>query len=396
MPSAHTKDDADLTSATPAVSPEEKTTETKSSQKGTAPKTMEELLASTDYAFVVPQKGATVTGVITDKQKKMLLVDIGAKTEGVVADKEFEAAAEYIDELTVGEKIEAIVVSAENNQGQVLLSLKRAAQDARWDYFTEAFESGTVLEAKGVDVNKGGLIVVVNGTRGFVPSSQFNKDLVASFQTLKGKKLDVKAIEVDREKNRLIFSERHVSEAQEIAQKAEALEQVEIGTNYSGVVSGVMHFGLFITVEVPIAGSDSFGHVEGLVHISEISWEKVTHPKEYHKVGDRVDIKVLGVDEKTGKLNLSIKQLGDDPWKAVEERYQAGTTVTGTVSRVEQFGVFVNVEAGIDGLIHSSKLEQGHSLKKGDEITVNVESVDSQQRRMSLSLVLTEVPVEYR
>ena len=396
MPSAHTKDDADLTSATPAVSPEEKTTETKSSQKGTAPKTMEELLASTDYAFVVPQKGATVTGVITDKQKKMLLVDIGAKTEGVVADKEFEAAAEYIDELTVGEKIEAIVVSAENNQGQVLLSLKRAAQDARWDYFTEAFESGTVLEAKGVDVNKGGLIVVVNGTRGFVPSSQFNKDLVASFQTLKGKKLDVKAIEVDREKNRLIFSERHVSEAQEIAQKAEALEQVEIGTNYSGVVSGVMHFGLFITVEVPIAGSDSFGHVEGLVHISEISWEKVTHPKEYHKVGDRVDIKVLGVDEKTGKLNLSIKQLGDEPWKAVEERYQAGTTVTGTVSRVEQFGVFVNVEAGIDGLIHSSKLEQGHSLKKGDEITVNVESVDSQQRRMSLSLVLTEVPVEYR
>lgn len=396
MPSAHTKADAVETTATPEVSTEEKTTETKSSKKGTAPKTMEELLASTDYTFVVPQKGASVTGVITDKQKKMLLVDIGAKTEGVVAEKEFEAAAEFIDELTVGEEIEAVVVSAENNQGQVLLSLKRAAQDARWDYFTEAYEKGTVLEAKGVDVNKGGLIVVVNGTRGFVPSSQFSKDLVGSFQALKGKKLDVKAIEVDREKNRLIFSERHVSEAQEIAQKAEALEQVEIGKNYSGVVSGVMHFGLFITVEVPIAGSDSFGHVEGLVHISEISWEKVTHPKEYHKVGDRVDIRVLGVDEKTGKLNLSIKQLGDDPWKGVEDRYQVGTTVTGTVSRVEQFGVFVNVEAGIDGLIHSSKLDQGHSLKRGDEITVNVESVDSQQRRMSLSLVLTEVPMEYR
>ena len=324
------------------------------------------------------------------------MVDIGAKTEGIVADKEYEAAAEYIDDLEVGSEVEAVVVSEENNQGQVLLSLKRAAQDARWDFFIEAYEKETILEAKGVDVNKGGLIVVVNGTRGFVPSSQFSKELVGSFQTLKGKKLDVKAIEVDREKNRLIFSERHVSEAQEIAQKAEALEQVKIDTNYSGVVSGVMHFGLFITVEVPIEGTDSFGHVEGLVHISEISWEKVTHPKEYHKVGDKVDVRVLGVDEKTGKLNLSIKQLGDDPWTGVEDRYQVGTTVTGTVSRVEQFGVFVNVEAGIDGLIHSSKLDQNHGLKRGDKIAVNVESVDSQQRRMSLSSVLTEVPVEYR
>ena len=395
MPTAK-KDVAEQTSATPVVSTEEKIIETKSQKKGTAPKTMEELLASTNYTFVVPQKGASVSGIITDKQKKALLVDIGAKTEGIVADKEFEAAAEYIEELTVGQEVEAIVASAENSQGQVLLSLKKAASDSRWTYFTKAFENDTVLEAKGVDVNKGGLIVVVNGTRGFVPSSQFSKDLVGSFQTLKGKTLKVKAIEVDREKNRLIFSERHVSEAQEIAQKVEALEQVEIGKNYSGVVSGVMHFGLFITVEIPIEGTESFGHVEGLVHISEISWEKVTHPKDYQKVGDRVDVRVLGIDEKTGKLNLSIKQLGDDPWQGVEDRYQVGTTVTGTVSRVEQFGVFVNVEAGIDGLIHSSKLEPGHGLNRGDEITVNVESVDSAQRRMSLSLVLTEVPVEYR
>jgi len=390
------KDDAEQKSATPVVPTEEKKAETKSQKKGAAPKTMEELLSSTNYTFVVPQKGATVSGVITDKNKKALLVDIGAKTEGIVADKEFDAAAEYIESLSVGQKIEALVASAENSQGQVLLSLKKAASDSRWSYFTNAFENDEILEAKGVDVNKGGLIVVVNGTRGFVPSSQFSKELVGSFQTLKGKTLTVKAIEVDREKNRLIFSERHVSEAQEIAQKVEALEQVEIGKNYSGVVSGVMHFGLFVTVEIPIDGTDSFGHVEGLVHISEISWEKVTHPKEYQKVGDRIDVRVLGIDEKTGKLNLSIKQLGDDPWKGVEDRYQLGTTVSGTVSRVEQFGVFVNVEAGIDGLIHSSKLEQNHGLVRGNEITVNVESVDSGQRRMSLSLVLTEVPVEYR
>ncbi len=151
-----------------------------------------------------------------------------------------------------------------------------------------------------------------------------------------------------------------------------------------------------MTVEIPVEDQEAIGHVEGLVHISEISWEKVAHPKDYHQVGDRIKVKVLGIDEKTGKLNLSIKQLSDDPWQGIDDRYQPGTTLTGVVSRVESFGVFVNVEEGVDGLIHSSKLEPGSELKKGDEITVNVESVDPDQRRMSLSLVLTEVPVGYK
>lgn len=360
------------------------------------PTTMAELLATAKTKMVIPKKGDTVEGIITSIGKKSLTLDIGAKTEGIVADKEFDSATDYVSDLEVGGKLEAVVVSVENDQGQVLLSLRKAASDSRWDYFTDAFEKGTVLEAKGLEVNKGGLIAVVNGTRGFVPSSQFGKDLVGSFSALKGETIKVKVIEVDKEKNRLIFSERHVSEAEELANKAEALDNVETGAIYEGVVSGVMHFGLFVTVEVPVEGADSFGHVEGLVHISEISWEKVTHPKEFHAVGDRLKVRVLGVDEKTGKLNLSIKQLSDDPWKVIADKYEVGTTVEGTVSRVEPFGVFVNVETGIDGLIHSSKLEEGHSLTKGDKITVNVESVDPDQRRMSLSLVLTEVPLGYK
>ncbi len=360
------------------------------------PQTMAELLAIAEHKMVIPKKGDVVEGIITTIGKKALTLEIGAKTEGIVADKEFASAAEYISELKVGDKIEALIYSAENDQGQVLLSLRKAANDSRWDYFTEAYEKETVLEAYGLEVNKGGLIVSVNGTRGFVPSSQFGKDLVGSFSKLKGETVKVKVIEVDREKNRLIFSERHVSEAEELANKAEALESVENGAIYEGVVSGVMHFGLFVTVEVPVEGADNFGHVEGLVHISEISWEKVTHPKEFHSVGDRIKVRVLGVDEKTGKLNLSIKQLSDDPWKVIADKYQLGTTVEGTVSRVEPFGVFVNVETGIDGLIHSSKLEEGHTMVKGDKVTVNVESVDPDQRRMSLSLVLTEVPLGYK
>lgn len=368
----------------------------KNDTKSKKPQTMAELLASADHKMVIPKKGAVVTGVITSIGKKSLMLDIGAKTEGIVADKEFEMAKEYIDSLKEGESIDAMVFSVENSQGQVLLSLRKAANDSRWTYFTQAHENETILDAKGLEVNKGGLIILVNGTRGFVPSSQFGKDLVGKFSQLKGETIKVKVIEVDREKNRLIFSERHVSEANEIAQKADALEAVTVGEIYEGVVSGVMHFGLFITVEVPVDEGKSIGHVEGLVHISEISWEKVTHPKDFNAVGDKIKVRVLGVDEKTGKLNLSIKKLSDDPWKVIADKYQVGTTVEGTVSRIEAFGAFINVEPGIDGLIHSSKLDPDHQLSRGDKVTVNVESVDPDQRRMSLSLVLTEVPIGYK
>ena len=368
-----------------------KTTES-AVQTSTPAVTMEQLLAQQTKTLTVPQRGESITGIITAVGKKSLSIDVGGKTEGLVVDKEFDLARDYIETLKVGDSIDAMVASEENAQGQVLLSLKQAAMDSRWEYFTEVLQKETILEARGVDVNKGGLIVVVNGVRGFVPSSQFGKELVGKFTTLRGKTIMVKAIEVDREKNRLIFSERHVSEADEIAQKSQALSAVKEGQIYEGVVSGVMPFGLFVTVEVPVSEGEkeTVGQVEGLVQISEISWEKVSHPKDYHKVGDRLKVRVLGTDERTGKLNLSIKQLSDDPWVTVAERYEVGMSVTGTVSRVEPFGVFVNVEAGIDGLIHSSKLEAGTTFKKGDSVTVNVESVDSEQRRMSLSLIPSE------
>lgn len=222
------------------------------------------------------------------------------------------------------------------------------------------------------------------------------KSTWAHFFKLKGKDFSVKVIEVDREKNRLIFSERHVSEAEQLAQREEALKSVEKDAVYKGVVSGVMPFGLFVTVEVPVSGSEATGFVEGLVHISEISWEKVHHPKDYHQVGDQLEVKVLGVDENTGKLNLSLKQLSDDPWLHIADSYPVGTVFTGKVSRLEAFGAFVNVEAGVDGLIHSSKFEAGHEYQPGEEVSVTVESVDPTNRRMSLSPVLTEVPVGYK
>jgi ribosomal protein S1 len=360
--------------------------------------TMEELLKANADNLVVPHKGDTITGKIVEKNKKNLVIDLGAKTDALVTDKEFEFATDFINDLKVDDEIKAVVVGTADN-GQILLSLKGAASDAKWEYFEKALDGDSELEAKGVELNRGGLIVLVNGVRGFVPSSQFGRQYMGKINNLKGETFKVKAIEVDREKNRLIFSERHVSEAKELAQKDLAIEAVKENEVYEGVVSGVMHFGLFVTVEVPVKDSDekdSIGYVEGLIHISEISWEKVNHPKDYHKVGDRLKVKVLGIDERTNKLNLSIKQLEEDPWTTIAERYSVGTTFTGKVTRIEAFGVFVNVEKGVDGLIHSTKLDPSKDLKVGEEVTVNVENIVPEQRRMSLSMIQTELPIAYK
>lgn len=380
-------------------------------KSGPKPQTMEELLEATGYEPVVPHKNERVEGVITEKTDKMLKIDLGAKTEGVVADSEYGFAQDFIEDLEEGDPVKATVLSVENSRGQIILSLKGAASDAKWEYFEEALNEEKVLKAKGIEANKGGLIIEINGVRGFVPSSQFSRRYLGKIEQLKGKKFEVRAIEVDRERNRLIFSERHVSEAQQMAQKEQALDVVEEGDVYEGVISGVRSFGLFMTVEVPLneeekseeegeedteLPAENIGYIEGLIHISEISWEKVDHPRNYHQVGDRVKVKVLGVDEESGKLNLSIKRLTEDPWQQVAEEYPVGTTFTGEVTRTEPFGVFVDVMPGVDGLIHVSKLDPNVKLKKGDEVTVNVDSIEPDKRRMSLSMVMTEVPMGYK
>ena len=356
--------------------------------------TMAQLLAKKNFQVVNPKKDDVIKGIITAKNNKSLILDIKAKTEGVVAGSEYEIAKEYIKDFKVGDEIDVVVISPETSKGQIILSLKQTASKMKWDVFNKSLDSNEIIEAKGLEINKGGLIVLYSGVRGFIPSSQFGKAYLGNLNQLKGKKIKVKIIEVDKEKNRLIFSEKLVSEAKELALKDQAIKSVKVEEEYNGVISGVMSFGLFITVEVAIKGKKSLGLIDGLVHISEISWEKVNHPKDFYKIGERVKVKVMSVDENGQKLNLSIKQLTSDPWNDIELKYPAGTTISGTISRVEPFGIFVNLEPGIDGLIHYTRIKnETKKFNKSEKISVTVETIDKENRRMSLSPIDNEVPI---
>jgi len=358
------------------------------------PLTMDDLLQKTGYELRGFKRGDSVEGLVTEKTKKAIYIDIGGKTEGMVIDREMKAARDYIKELNVGDKVVAIVTQAENDKGQTILSLKKAAADAIWSEFEEKLKTGETVKVRGLEINKGGLVVEAKGTQGFIPASQFGARFFGQMDQLINQQLEVKPIEVDREKNRLIFSEKEVSEAGLLAAQAQALKKIETGEVFEGEVTGTMPFGLF--VKITIGKKEEAIELEGLVHISEISWEKVDDPNKLYKKGDKVKVKVLAVDKKSGKLNLSIKLLQPDPWEKIEKKYPNEAKVKGEVTKLAPFGAFVTLEPGIEGLVHISKIPAGQSVKPGEKLDCYIESIDKEGRRLSLGLVLKEKPVGYK
>ncbi len=359
-------------------------TKTKSSSTST-PSNMEELLASVGNKLKTFKRGDIVTGKISEVTGRAVYVDVGGKAEGIVADREFEAARDYIKTLKAGEEITAFVTSPENDSGQIILSLKRAAADSRWKIFEDALNENKTITVRGKEVNKGGLVVEAEGVFGFIPASQLSKDVMGRPETLVSKSVQVKVIEVDRNQNRLVLSEKAVTEAEEIAGRKKLLEQVEMGSSYQGKVVGLVPFGAFVEVKVG-KGKDT-QTLEGLVHISEISWEKVEEVAKSLKEGDVVEVKVIGTDEESGKLALSLKQLSDDPWKNMGGTYTIDSKHTGKVVKVMPYGVIVHMAKGIEGLIHASKMPPQMPFNEGQEVEVFVESVDLSKRRLSLGVV---------
>jgi len=342
------------------------------------------------------KRNQKVEGSVSAISKKMVLIDIGAKTEGMVSGEDLAEAYDVLKELKVGEKVSAYVKFPENDQGQIILTLKQAADENRWYKFKKLMDEEKEVEVTGLEVNKGGMVVKVGDIRGFVPTSQFGEKLLGNMESLLSKNFKVRVIEVDKDQNRLIFSEKLVSDSEALAKKGEALELVNVGDKFEGTVSGIMPFGVFVTVNVPMKGTEEVAKVEGLIHISEISWEKVEDPNVMFKVGQEVHVQVIGIDKAVGKLNLSIKQMTGDPWSAIETNFAIGTKHSGKVVRIAPYGIFVNFDKGIDGLIHISKKPADKEFKVGDKVEVFVENLDVKARRMSLGVVLTEVPVAYK
>lgn len=360
---------------------------------------MDRLLAGATVMPVALKRGQEIEGRITFLNRKMVLLDIGGKTEGVVAGEDVSEAEDLLSDLKVGDKIKVYVKYPENDQGQVMLSLRKAVEVNRWGKFSKMMEDEKEVMVIGLEVNKGGMVVKLGEIRGFVPTSQFGEKHLGKMDELLTRKFKVKVIEVDKEQNRLIFSEKMVSDAKALSKRYDALKEVKEGNELKGTVSGIMPFGVFVTVSVPMKKGKKDAEeakVEGLIHISEISWEKVEDPNTLFKVGQEVGVQVIGVEKGVGKLNLSIKRMANDPWKEIEKDYAEGTKHKGKVVRIAPYGVFVNFMPGVDGLIHVSNKPAGKEFEVDEEVEVFVEKLDIKSRRMSLGVVLTEVPVGYR
>ncbi|OGG35909.1 hypothetical protein A2363_01535 [Candidatus Gottesmanbacteria bacterium RIFOXYB1_FULL_47_11] len=360
----------------------------------TSPQTMEELLAQTSYTLKGVKKGDVVEGKITRVSPREITIDIGGKTEGVVIDRELETYRDMLQSLKAGDTVVAQVIVAENDRGQSVLSLRRSIFEKRWKTLSDKKESGEMVEVILKEPVRGGILVDYGGLRGYIPQSQLDQSLVKQMDKITNRRIQTKIVEVDRETNRLVFSQRAVTDGENLIKQKEILSALTVGDDVQATITGVVPFGAFAKIKVTKDGVEH--EVEGLIHISEIAWEKVEDVNQYLKTDDAIKVKVIGIDVATGKLTLSLKQLLPDPWEHVLDMFEKDSAVKGKVSRVSPYGIFVTLSPGVEGLIHISKVTPGEEPKNGQEIQCIIEDIKPDQRKISLSMALTEKPIGYR
>ncbi len=346
--------------------------------------TMDELLAAQGDSVKQLAQGESVVGTILSIRKHEVLVDLGAQGVGLVPRREVG----FYRSLNVGDEVTASIVETELDNGYSLLSLRKAVKDRGWDEVLATMESGKVIEVSPYDANRGGLLVEYDGVRGFLPVSQLSAEhyprvggsdkdeILSRLNILIGKKLTVRILDCDRKANKLIFSEKEAIKDGLAAR----FEKLAVGQSVKGVVTGVVDFGVFVNVE----------GIEGLVHISEISWERVSNPSDYVKVGQTIDAKIIAIDK--DRLSLSIKQLTEDPWMTEVDQFKPGDKVEGTITRITPFGAFVQISPAVEALVHVSELGGGDEADPEKVFTLNerkafvVLDVEKDSRKISLSL----------
>ena len=353
---------------------------------------MEQFLIDPAHDYRNLQYGDTIDGTIMQVGRDEILVDIGSKAEGVVPAREMQSLSnEDRAQLEAGDILLVFVVQSEDQEGRAVLSIDKARQEKSWRRLQQIYEAAEVIEAKVVNYNKGGLLVSLDGVRGFVPASQVSgisrgpeTQKQSDMARLVGNELTLKVIEINRTRNRLILSERQAAQEVREGRKDELLSSLKEGDVRSGVVTSVCDFGAFVDI----------GGADGLVHLSEISWSRVKHPSEVLKPGDKVDVYVLNVDNDRKRIALSIKRTQNEPWTTVGDRYQLGQVVEGTITQLASFGAFARIEDGIEGLIHVSEMGDGQAqhprdvVQEGDTVQVRIIRIDPARRRMGLSMRL--------
>jgi small subunit ribosomal protein S1 len=348
------------------------------------------LLDDPSYDYRLFRYGDVVEGEVMHVDREKILVDIGGKCEGVVPSREFQTLSpEELGRLRPGDRVLVFVLQPEDQAGQAILSIDRARQEKTWRRLQEVFEAGGVIEAEVVNYNKGGLLVNLDGIRGFVPASQVvairggdEGSKQADMARMVGQRLKLKIIEINRHRNRLILSERQAVQEHRDAMKAQLIETLREGETRRGRVTSIADFGVFVDI----------GGADGLVHLSEISWTRVKHPSEVLRVGDEVDVMVLSVNPGQRKIALSIRRTQPEPWMQVASQFQVGQVVRGTITQLASFGAFARLQEGVEGLIHVSELagwrveHPNEVLQEGDDVIVRVIRIDPARRRIGLSL----------
>ena len=342
-----------------------------------------ELIPDYESTFPTINEGEVVNGTVVRVDKDEVLVDIGYKSEGVipVSELSIRRSVNPSDEVSVGDEIAALVMTKEDAEGRLILSKKRARFEIAWKAIEQAHEQGEPVTGRVIEVVKGGLILDL-GVRGFLPASLVDIRRVQDLDEYTGQELRCKVIELNRSRNNVVLSRRAVLEDERKEMRQAILDKLNPGDVVEGTISNIVDFGAFVDLD----------GMDGLIHISELSWSHVNHPSEVLEIGQKVDVKVLDIDRERQRISLGLKQTQTDPWQQVLESYNEGDVVSGKVTKVVTFGAFVEILPGVEGLVHISELAQHHVenprevVSQGDTVSVRILEVDAERRRLSLSL----------
>ena len=345
-----------------------------------SPESLEEAYDNSIKAFT---DGEIVKGVVVDVNRDEVMIDIGFKSEGYIPASEFEPGDNDLPSVQVGDEIDVYIVRREDSEGQIVLSKKIADQTLIWDEIAAAHESGNPVKGRITERIKGGLRVSVGSLRGFLPASQVELRPIQNLEQYVGQTLDMKVISLSKRRHNIVLSRRAWLEAELVKKRAEILSTLEIGQRVTGVVKNITAFGAFVDL----------GGVDGLLHKTDMAWKRIHHPSDVVSVGNEIEVEVIGIGQDNEKISLGLKQMSEDPWGNIDEKYPIGSTVRGVVVNIVNYGAFLQLEEGVEGLIHVSEMAwtrrnvaPSRIVNKGDEIEAVVLEISKEDKRISLGL----------